>query len=93
MFENGERYCLLFDRTTNIPRYYENMYITVEVRNRTHSVKTMEAVIRTLLLLNDYLNLKNIDIIERIMGLEFLTTHEIDELVYYLGLNHTTKKL
>ncbi|EIQ5929780.1 site-specific integrase, partial [Salmonella enterica] len=27
------------------------------------------------------------------MGLEFLTTHEIDELVYYLGLNHTTKKV
>ncbi|EPZ5946176.1 hypothetical protein ACXQGN_005242, partial [Serratia marcescens] len=53
----------------------------------------MEAVIRTLLLLNNYLNLKNIDIIERIMGLEFLTTHEIDELVYYLGLNHTTKKV
>ncbi|MBH3111957.1 site-specific integrase [Serratia marcescens] len=93
IFENGERYCLLFNRESDVPTYYENMYITVEVRNRSHSVKTMEAVIRTLILLNDYLNLKNINIIERIIGLEFLTTYEIDELVYYLGLNHTTKKV
>ncbi|EMZ0066556.1 tyrosine-type recombinase/integrase [Enterobacter hormaechei] len=93
IFEDGERYCLLFNRETDIPMYYENMYITVEVRNRTHSVKTMEAVSRTLLLFNQFLKLKDINIIERVMELEFLTIYEIDELLYYLGLNHTNKKI
>ncbi len=93
MFEDGERYCLLFNRKTDVPMYYENMYITVEVRNRNHSVKTMEAVSRTLLLFNSFLKLKNINIIKRIMDAEFLSVYEIDELVYYLGLSHANKKI
>lgn len=93
IFEDGERYCVLIDKETSRPLFYPNMYLTAMVRNRAHSVTTMEAAAKNLGLLQSFFDIKDINIADRIISKKFLTTYEIDELIQHMGKSHAKRKV
>lgn len=93
ILEDGERYCVLIDKETSKPLFYPNMYLTAMVRNRAHSVTTMEAVAKNLGLLQSFLDSKDINVADRILAKKFLTTYEIDELIQHMGKSHSIRKV
>ncbi len=34
VIDSGERYCLVVDRSSNLPEYYTNLFLTTQMRNR-----------------------------------------------------------
>ena len=79
-WESGERYCMLVDAQTGIPAWWPTLYITTQVRNRGHSVATMEQALRSVRVLLAYAEAHEIDLEERILTRRFLALHEIDAL-------------
>lgn len=93
IFENGERYCVLINKKTLRPLFYPNMYLTAKVRNKGHSINTIESTAKVLGLLQSFFDVKKLNIIERISERKFLTSYEIDELTQYLTKRHKVKKV
>ena len=79
-WESGERYCMLVDAQTGIPAWWPTLYITTQVRNRGHSVATMEQALRSIRVLLAYAEAHEIDLEERILTRRLLALHEIDAL-------------
>ncbi|EAU3032230.1 site-specific integrase, partial [Salmonella enterica] len=40
VMSNGERGCLVLDKETQLPVYYQNLYLTTNVRNRSATAST-----------------------------------------------------
>ncbi|HFT3433952.1 TPA: tyrosine-type recombinase/integrase [Klebsiella variicola] len=93
VMNSGERGCLILDKETQLPVYYQNLYLTTNVRNRSATVSTMEIVATNLLILSNYLKSRNINIINRIESKGFLNIAEIDDLIRYARQRFDKQKI
>lgn len=80
---SGERGCLILDKKSNLPTYYQNLFLTTDIRNRGATASTMEIVATNLLIFSNFLDGRGIDIIERVELKKYLSVAEIDDLVRY----------
>lgn len=90
---NGERGCLVLDKETQLPVYYQNLYLTTNVRNRSATASTMEIVATNLLILSNFLKSRKINIIDRIEIKEFLSVAEVDDLIRYARQRFDKQKI
>lgn len=77
---SGERYCLVIDRVTELPIYYPNLFITTQLRNKSDSFSTMLSAANNIAILLRFLEDRNINIEERILGRDLFETYELDDL-------------
>ncbi|MGV6826096.1 MAG: tyrosine-type recombinase/integrase, partial [bacterium] len=80
VMDSGERSCLVVDRSTGLPLYYPNLYLTTQLRNRSVAFATIEAEACHIVVLLRYLDLRNVDIETRFSKKQFLIGHELDDL-------------
>ena len=66
-WESGERYCMLVDAETGMPPWWPTLYITTQVRNRGHSVATMEQALSSIWMLLRFAEAEEIDLEERVL--------------------------
>lgn len=90
---NGERGCLILDKETQLPVYYQNLYLTTNVRNRSATASTIEIVATNLLILSNFLKSRNINIINRIEIKGFLSVAEVDDLIRYARQRFDKQKI
>ncbi|EFF5238119.1 site-specific integrase [Escherichia coli] len=83
IMSSGERGCLILDKKSNLPTYYQNLFLTTDIRNRGATASTMEIVATNLLIFSNFLDGRGIDIIERVELKKYLSVAEIDDLVRY----------
>jgi len=83
VMSNGERGCLILNKETLLPVYYQNLYLTTNVRNRSATASTMEIVATNLLILSNFMESRKINIIDRIESKRFLSVAEVDDLIRY----------
>ena len=83
VMSNGERGCLILNKETMLPVYYQNLYLTTNVRNRSATASTMEIVATNLLILSNFMKSRKINIIDRIESKRFLSVAEVDDLIRY----------
>ena len=88
IMDSGERFCLVVDRSTGLPLYYPNLYLTTQLRNRSVAFATLEAEASHLIVLLRFLDRRSIDLDERLFNGQFFHGHEIDALCDF-----TQKKL
>ncbi|EFM0521722.1 site-specific integrase [Escherichia coli] len=93
LMSNGERGCLILDKETQLPIYYQNLYLTTNVRNRSATVSTIEIVATNLLILSNFLKSRNINIIDRIEIKGFLSVAEVDDLIRYARQRFDKQKI
>jgi len=89
--KSGERNCIVINRETGLPVNYENLFLTIKIRNRGYTVSTIEVVATNLVIFNEYCRKHKINIKERIVSKEFLSLYEIDMLVKYLNFRFDHK--
>ncbi|MBD8108680.1 tyrosine-type recombinase/integrase [Erwinia persicina] len=85
VMEDGERNCVIIDRETDLPVYYENLFLTTNIRNRGKTVSTIEIVATKLVIFKEFCNKHKIDLSERIIAREFLNIFEVDNLIRFLN--------
>ena len=93
LMSNGERGCLILDKETQLPVYYQNLYLTTNVRNRSATASTIEIVATNLLILSNFLKSRNINIIDRIEIKGFLSVAEVDVLIRYARQRFDKQKI
>lgn len=90
---NGERGCLILNKETLLPVYYQNLYLTTNVRNRSATASTMEIVATNLLILSNFMKIRKINIIDRIESKRFLSVAEVDDLIRYAKQRFDQQKI
>ena len=93
VMSNGERGCLILNKETLLPVYYQNLYLTTNVRNRSATASTMEIVATNLLILSNFMKSRNINIIDRIESKRFLSVAEVDDLIRYAKQRFDQQKI
>ncbi|EOO8486476.1 tyrosine-type recombinase/integrase [Escherichia coli] len=93
MMSSGERGCLILDKKSNLPTYYQNLFLTTDIRNRGATASTMEIVATNLLIFSNFLDGRGIDIIERVELKKYLSVAEIDDLVRYAKQRFDRQKI
>ena len=78
--DSGERYCLVVDRSSGLPLYYPNLYLTTQLRNRSVAFATLEAEASHLVVLLRFLARRGIDLESRFSTKQFLKDFELDAL-------------
>ncbi|EOR3275828.1 tyrosine-type recombinase/integrase, partial [Escherichia coli] len=85
--------CLILDKKSNLPTYYQNLFLTTDIRNRGATASTMEIVATNLLIFSNFLDGRGIDIIERVELKKYLSVAEIDDLVRYAKQRFDRQKI
>jgi integrase len=80
VMDSGERFCLVVDRSTMMPLYYPNLYLTTQLRNRSVAFSTLEAEASHLIVFLRFLDRRHIDLDERLLSRKFFCAHEIDAM-------------
>lgn len=93
IMSSGERGCLILDKKSNLPTYYQNLFLTTDIRNRGATASTMEIVATNLLIFSNFLDGRGIDIIERVELKKYLSVAEIDDLVRYAKQRFDRQKI
>ncbi|EGE7541963.1 site-specific integrase [Escherichia coli] len=93
IMSSGERGCLILDKKSNLPTYYQNLFLTTDIRNRGATASTMEIVATNLLVFSNFLDGRGIDIIERVELKKYLSVAEIDDLVRYAKQRFDRQKI
>ncbi|EFX3695090.1 site-specific integrase [Escherichia coli] len=93
IMSSGERGCLILDKKSNLPTYYQNLFLTTDIRNRGATASTMEIVATNLLNFSNFLDGRGIDIIERVELKKYLSVAEIDDLVRYAKQRFDRQKI
>ncbi|AKL06643.1 TPA: site-specific integrase [Klebsiella oxytoca] len=93
IMSSGERGCLILDKKNNLPAYYQNLFLTTDIRNRGATASTMEIVATNLLIFSNFLDGRGINIVERIELKKYLCVAEIDELVRYAKQRFDRQKI
>ena len=78
-WESGKRYRMLVDAETGMPTWWPTLFVTTQLRNRGHSVSTMDAALGTIQILLSFLEERGIDLEERILTGQFLEAGEVDD--------------
>ncbi|EET0675358.1 site-specific integrase, partial [Escherichia coli] len=84
---------LILDKKSNLPTYYQNLFLTTDIRNRGATASTMEIVATNLLIFSNFLDGRGIDIIERVELKKYLSVAEIDDLVRYAKQRFDRQKI
>ncbi|EEW2947376.1 site-specific integrase [Escherichia coli] len=93
IMSSGERGCLILDKKSNLPTYYQNLFLTTDIRNRGATASTMEIVATNLLIFSNFLDGRGIDIIEKVELKKYLSVAEIDDLVRYAKQRFDRQKI
>lgn len=93
IMSSGERGYLILDKKSNLPTYYQNLFLTTDIRNRGATASTMEIVATNLLIFSNFLDGRGIDIIERVELKKYLSVAEIDDLVRYAKQRFDRQKI
>ncbi|HHY9801049.1 TPA: tyrosine-type recombinase/integrase, partial [Escherichia coli] len=93
IMSSGERGCLILDKKSNLLTYYQNLFLTTDIRNRGATASTMEIVATNLLIFSNFLDGRGIDIIERVELKKYLSVAEIDDLVRYAKQRFDRQKI
>ncbi|HHZ2232959.1 TPA: tyrosine-type recombinase/integrase [Escherichia coli] len=93
IMSSGEQGCLILDKKSNLPTYYQNLFLTTDIRNRGATASTMEIVATNLLIFSNFLDGRGIDIIERVELKKYLSVAEIDDLVRYAKQRFDRQKI
>ncbi len=80
VMDSGERYCLVMERSTRLPLYYPNLYLTTQLRNKSDAFATIEAEASHLVVFLRFLDQRRIDLEARLIKRQFLRDFEIDAL-------------
>lgn len=80
IMDSGERYCLVMDSTLKLPEFYPNLFLTTQIRNKSDSFSTMEAIASHLVVLLRFLDSRCIVLEERLLTRSFLLEYELDAL-------------
>ncbi|EEQ4485326.1 site-specific integrase, partial [Escherichia coli] len=80
-------------KKSNLPTYYQNLFLTTDIRNRGATASTMEIVATNLLIFSNFLDGRGIDIIERVELKKYLSVAEIDDLVRYVKQRFDRQKI
>ncbi|EOO7996117.1 tyrosine-type recombinase/integrase [Escherichia coli] len=83
----------MLDKKSNLPTYYQNLFLTTDIRNRGATASTMEIVATNLLIFSNFLDGRGIDIIERVELKKYLSVAEIDDLVRYAKQRFDRQKI
>lgn len=78
ILKSGERYCLLLDRTTGVPLFYPNLFVTTQLRNKSKSVAVLESALTGINVLLTFCDARGIDLQSRFLKHDFLATYELD---------------
>ena len=81
--DSGERYCLVVDRTTGLPIYHPNLFITTQLRNKSDSFSTMLSAANNIAIFLRFLDDRDINLEKRVVCRELFETHELDDLRDY----------
>ena len=73
VMQSGERYCLLFDKTTGMPLFYPNLFVTTQVRNKSNSVAAMESALSSINVLQSFCDERGLDLTDRFLKREFFS--------------------
>lgn len=87
--QTGERYCLLIEKSTGMPLYHPNLYVTTQVRNRSNSVAFMEAALSGINVLLSFCDEHQVDLVSRFVKREFFAVHELDAIRDYCQQSFT----
>lgn len=71
---------MVVDRSSGLPVYYPNLYITTHIRNRGDAFSTMLAVASNLVMLLRFVDSRGIDLEQRFLNKDFFKPHELDDL-------------
>lgn len=83
VMSNGERYCLLVNRSSGFPIYYPSLFVTSQVRNGSLSYSAMESTIGGITVLLRYMAEKTDDLESRFGQHRFFEIHELDAIRDY----------
>lgn len=84
IMDGGERICLVIDKESELPVYYQNLFLTTMIRNRSATISTMEIVATKLIIFSEFCKRNKISLKERIINKSFLTLSEIESLMRFL---------
>lgn len=87
VMQSGERYCLLFDKSSGMPTFYPNLFVTTQVRNKSNSVAAMESALSGLNVLLSYCDEHRINLTDRFLRREFFSVGEMDAIRDYCQLD------
>jgi integrase len=83
VMQSGERYCLLVDKTSGMPLFYPNLFVTTQVRNKSNSVAAMESALSGINVLLSFCDEHRIDLTDRFLMREFFSLGEMDAIRDY----------
>lgn len=78
--DSGERYCIVVDRSSGLPEYYPNLFLTTQIRNRGDAFSTMLAAASNLVMLLRFVDSRGTNLEQRFLSKDFLKPHELDDL-------------
>jgi len=80
VMDSGERCCFVIDRSSGLPLYHPNLFLTTQLRNRSVASATVEAAASHLVVLMRFLDRTRIDLESRFSSRRFLKEFELDAL-------------
>lgn len=91
LLDSGERYCIVMNKSTGLPLYYPNLYLTTEIRNRGYAIATIESRAIIISLLYRFLEKEKINIDLYILSGKFFQRADIEKLVAFLSRTSDSK--
>jgi hypothetical protein len=82
-FESGERHALLTNAQTGMPLMFQNLYVTIHIRNKGDSINTAIACLGDLRLLEEICEYLGIKLEERFAEGKLLTKPEMETISYW----------
>jgi integrase len=82
-FESGERYVLLTNAQTGFPLMYQNLYVTIHIRNRGKSINTMIACLGDLRFIEEICEYLDIQLEQRFAEGRLLSKPEMESISYW----------
>lgn len=91
-WQSGEHYRMLVDAETGMPVYWPTLYVTTQIRNRGHSVATMDVALGAIQVLFAFVEARSLDLKERFRSRHFLSTHEVEDLCTFAHLRRRGRR-
>jgi integrase len=81
VMDTGERCCLLIHKSTGLPLFLPNLFLTTQVRNsKSNSYSSILSAATHLVVLLSFLDRRGIDLEQRIINRTFFAVYELDDL-------------
>lgn len=80
VMSEGERYCLLVEKSTGLPLYFPNLFVSTQVRNRSLSFSAMQSALSGIAVLLKFMFERDENIEDRFKKKQFLETNEFDAI-------------